>query len=152
MCVRWQGNFGLQNTDINPHLKHSCADRVKKGFSCFKLYEKCKGNYKYSSKKVNATSRQSWTSFSFGPVQTRGLYITQTVNRSSAPPLHRQNLSHPILQSWQLSHIKYEDLFLRDFLGTYLRRIPVAEDMHQSAIYPVGGEGEFFRRHHLFFM
>jgi len=75
------------------------------------------------------------------------------MNKHSAPPLHRGNLSHPILQSWQLSHRKYEDVFLRDFLGTHFRRIPVAEkDMHQSAIYPVGGEGEFFRRHHLFLM
>lgn len=63
------------------------------------------------------------------------------------------NLVHPILQSWQLSHRKCENLFLRDFLGTHFRSIPVAEkDRHQSTTYPVGGKGEFFHRHHLFLM
>lgn len=83
--------------------------------------------------------------------QSRGLCVTQTTNRPSAPLLNRGNLGHPIFQSWQLSHKKYENLFLRDFLGTHFRRIPVAEkDMHQSTTYPVGGKGEFFHRHHLF--
>lgn len=150
----WYGRTLLspQNTDINLHLKYSSADRAKREEFC-KSYKKCKGNCKDSSKKVNATPWQSQTLYSPIPVQTRELRIMQTMNRLLAPLLHKENLSHPILQNWQLSHRKYEILFLRDFLGTYFRRITVAEkDMQQSAIYPVGGEGEFFHRHHLFLM
>lgn len=85
--------------------------------------------------------------------QSRELCVTQAVSRPSAPLLNRGNLVHPILQSWQLSHRKCENLFLRDFLGTHFRSIPVAEkDRHQSTTYPVGGKGEFFHRHHLFLM
>lgn len=148
----WQGTFTSQNTDVNLYLKYSSADRAKREVFC-KLYKKWKGNYKDSSKKVNATPWQSQALYSPMAVQTRGLRIMQTMNRLLAPLLHKENLSHPIPQSWQLSRRKYEILFLRDFRGTYFKRMTVAEkDMQQSAIYPVGGEGEFFHRHHLFLM